>query len=50
VIAHEEEKSLGKPRHRQWDDDLVACLLKARIVKPAEIVVVRERLCKHARC
>jgi hypothetical protein len=25
----------------------VACLLKARIVKPAETAVARERLCKH---
>jgi uncharacterized protein YpbB len=25
----------------------VACLLKARIVKPTEMTVARERLCKH---
>jgi hypothetical protein len=29
---------------------IVACLLKARTVKPAETSVVRERLCKHTRC
>jgi hypothetical protein len=28
---------------------IAACLLKARIVKPAETAVARERLCKHAR-
>jgi hypothetical protein len=28
----------------------VACLLKSRIVKPAETTVARERLCKHACC
>jgi hypothetical protein len=28
----------------------VVCLLKARIVKPQETAVARERLYKHARC
>jgi hypothetical protein len=28
----------------------VACLLKVRIVKPAETAVAREWFCKHARC
>jgi hypothetical protein len=36
------------------DDDIkihiVACLLKARIVKPAETAVLTELLCKYARC
>jgi hypothetical protein len=27
--------------------DIVACLLKARNVKPAETAFARERLCKH---
>jgi hypothetical protein len=26
-----------------------SCLLKAKIVKPAETAVVKERLCKHVR-
>jgi hypothetical protein len=30
--------------------NIVAYLLKARIVKPAETAVDREALCKHARC
>jgi hypothetical protein len=30
--------------------NIVACLLKVRIVKPAETAVARERLCKHALC
>jgi hypothetical protein len=29
---------------------IVAYLLKARIVKPAETAIAREQLCKHARC
>jgi hypothetical protein len=29
---------------------IVACLLKARIVKPAEEALARELLCKHAHC
>jgi hypothetical protein len=29
---------------------IVACLLKARIVKPARTAVARERFYKHARC
>jgi hypothetical protein len=29
---------------------ILAYLLKARTVKPAETVVARERLCKHSRC
>jgi hypothetical protein len=29
---------------------IVTCLLKTRTVKPAETVVVRERISKHARC
>jgi hypothetical protein len=29
--------------------NIVACLLKARIVKPAQTAVARERFCKHAR-
>jgi hypothetical protein len=28
---------------------VVACLLKARILKPAESAVGRKRICKHAR-
>jgi hypothetical protein len=30
--------------------DIAACLLKTRIVKPAETAVARVKLCKHARC
>jgi hypothetical protein len=30
--------------------DIVVCLRKARILKPAETAVVRERLYKRARC
>jgi hypothetical protein len=29
---------------------IVAYLLKARTLKPAEAAVVKERLCEHARC
>jgi hypothetical protein len=29
-------------------EHIVACTLKARIVKPAETAVAREQLCKHA--
>jgi hypothetical protein len=29
---------------------IVECLLKARVVKPAETAVARERFCKHAHC
>jgi hypothetical protein len=30
--------------------NIVACLLKDRIVKPAETAVAMERLCKYSRC
>jgi hypothetical protein len=33
---------------RQNLEYIMACLLKARTVKPAEIAITRERLCKHA--
>jgi hypothetical protein len=29
-------------------NSIVACLLKARTIKPAEIDIAREQLCKHA--
>jgi hypothetical protein len=32
---------------KTWTVGTIACLLKARIVKPAETAVARERLCKH---
>jgi hypothetical protein len=33
-----------------YKEYIVACLLKARIVKPAETAVAREWLHKHAHC
>jgi hypothetical protein len=36
--------------HVVAEDDIVACLLKVRIVKPRETVVARERLRKHGHC
>jgi hypothetical protein len=32
------------------ENNFVACMLKARIMKPAEAVVTRECLYKHIRC
>jgi hypothetical protein len=29
---------------------IVACLLKARLMEPAETAVAREHLCKHSHC
>jgi hypothetical protein len=40
-------KYLKEPLHQNLKH-IVAGLLKARIVKSAEIAIARERLCKHA--
>jgi hypothetical protein len=42
-------------RHYLWDTlsnnkNNVVCLLKARIMKPAETAIARKRLCRHFRC
>jgi hypothetical protein len=42
--------SLMKPLDVATMNGTVACLPKARTVKPAEIAVASERLCKHACC
>jgi hypothetical protein len=39
---------IASPQHmRITEDNIVACLLKAEIVKPAGTAVARERLCEH---
>jgi hypothetical protein len=58
-IREQHDKYFSKPntykppvnfKRIQEQNYAVSCLLKAKIVKPAETVVARERLCKHVHC
>jgi hypothetical protein len=41
---------LGELIAKVGGEDVVAYLLKARIVEPAETPIAREQLCKHVHC
>jgi hypothetical protein len=49
IKERDSERNLRYLPYFKWCG-IVAYLLKARTVKPTETAVVREQLCKHARC